>query len=88
MSTQPRVTLVGSPGCHYCADAEQALDDAGIASAQIEHVDAATAQGRALLARHRAPMLPLVLLDGTFFSSGRLPRNKLRVQLQRGRGVA
>jgi len=26
---------------------------------------------------HRAPMYPLVLLDGVLFSSGRLPRRKL-----------
>jgi hypothetical protein len=34
------------------------------------------------MARHRAPMSPLVLLDGTFFSSGRLPRRKLEKLLK------
>jgi len=37
--------------------------------------------GRALMEQHRAPMSPLVLLDGQYFSSGRLPRRKLERRL-------
>ena len=74
---QVRVTLVGAPGCHYCRDAEEALATLGISGAQIQHLDAASADGREFLNRYRAPMLPLVLVDGAFFSFGRLPRNKL-----------
>lgn len=44
--------------------------------------------GQALMARHRAPMSPLVLLDGTFFSSGRLPRRKLEKLLKSRYGDA
>lgn len=82
MSAAPLVTVVTSPGCHYCQDAERALAELGIAPDQVEHLDAESEQGRALLSRHRAPMLPLILLDGAFFSSGRLPRNKLSKHLR------
>jgi hypothetical protein len=37
--------------------------------------------GRALMEQNRAPMSPLVLLDGQYFSSGRLPRRKLERRL-------
>ena len=83
------MTLVGTLGCHYCRDAEEALAAVGISAAQVQHLDAASADGQALLRRHRAPMLPLVLIDGEFFSSGRLPRNKLTALLaQRATDVA
>jgi hypothetical protein len=41
--------------------------------------------GRALMREHRAPMSPLVLLDGEYFSSGRLPRRKLEKRLAKAR---
>jgi len=37
--------------------------------------------GRSLMEQHRAPMSPLVLLDGAYFSAGRLPRRKLEKRL-------
>ena len=37
--------------------------------------------GGVLMQAHRAPMSPLVLLDGVYFSSGRLPRRKLEKRL-------
>jgi hypothetical protein len=73
------VTLVHSPACHFCDDARAALDElAGRFPLQIELIGAEEPRGRALVARHRAPMYPLVLLNRQFFSSGRLPRKKLR----------
>lgn len=76
------ITLVTSTGCHFCHDAEEALDEF---SAEfplvITHLDLRSPEGSALAQRHRAAMSPLVLLDGTFVSSGRLPRGKLRVLL-------
>jgi len=35
-----------------------------------------------LVQKYRASMSPLVLLDGEFFSHGRLPRRKLAKRLQ------
>lgn len=73
-----RVTVVESPACHYCADAHQVLADlAATFPLVVDIVDARSDAGRLLMARHRAAMSPLVLLDGAFFSHGRLPRRKL-----------
>lgn len=75
------VAVIGAPGCHYCQDADEALAELG-AVVHVEHVDAASDRGRSLLSEHRAPILPLVLVDGAFFSYGRLPRKKLRALIQ------
>lgn len=84
-----RVTLVRTPACHFCDDAAQAL-----AALAVEHplafstVDLESAEGAALIARHRPAMNPLVLLDGEFFSAGRLPRKKLARLLAREASTA
>lgn len=74
----PRATLVTSAGCHFCEDAHEAL--AGLAAegrVTLEVVDAGSPSGEALIRAHRPALFPLVLLDGGFFSAGRLPRRKL-----------
>lgn len=78
----PTITLVTTPACHFCADARDAL--AGLGRDQplaVEVVEAESATGAALVAVHRPAMFPLVLVDGAFFSAGRLPRRKLRALL-------
>jgi hypothetical protein len=73
------VTVVRTAACHYCADASAALDEMRRRyPLRIDEVDADSLEGLALLARHRPGMFPLVLVDGRFFSVGRLPRGKLR----------
>lgn len=73
-----RITVVDSEACHFCEDAHRALTAlAANYPLAVGTVDVRSEAGQALMARHRAPMSPLVLLDGTFFSSGRLPRRKL-----------
>jgi len=76
------VTLVEAPACHLCEDAKSVL--AGLAQSYpitIHVVSIVGEPGRALMHGHRAPMSPLVLLDGEYFSSGRLPRRKLEKRL-------
>jgi hypothetical protein len=83
------VTLVESPGCHFCADARAVLAElATRGQLVLDVVDAYGPVGRGLLQRHRPPMLPLVLVDGRPFSHGRLPRRKLAEQLAAGRTTA
>lgn len=82
------VTIVHSPACHFCDDAEAAL--AALAEHYplvVDRVDIHSDLGQALVREHRAPMSPLVLLDGTFFSFGRLPRRKLAALLEQRLGV-
>ena len=76
------VTVVHSPACHFCDDAHAALTDLETEfPLTVEYVDCTSPRGAALIREHRAGMYPLVLLDGAFFSAGRLPRKKLRARL-------
>jgi hypothetical protein len=82
-ATEPvQITVVESTACHFCEDAHRVL--ASLAASYplaIHPVDVRSETGQRLMARHRAPMSPLVLVDGAFFSSGRLPRRKLEKTL-------
>lgn len=80
----PAITLVTSPACHLCDDAHEALSGlVDTSRIRLTTVRADSPEGIDLLKRHRPMMFPLVLLDGTFFSAGRLPRRKLERHLGR-----
>ncbi len=73
-----RVTVVESEGCHFCVDARQVLADATAGfPVEVSTVDVRSPEGEDLMRAHRATMSPLVIVDGQFFSNGRLPRRKL-----------
>lgn len=75
---RPVVTVVQAPACHFCHDATAALAELGLrVPFTVRTVPIDSEEGRALVAHHRPAMNPLVLLDGEFFSAGRLPRRKL-----------
>lgn len=83
------ITVVESEACHFCAAALEAI--AGAAATypiRIRRLDVRSEAGRELMTRHRAAMSPLVLLDGAFFSCGRLPRRKLEKALGSRFGAA
>lgn len=82
--TTTAVTLLTAAGCHFCEDAHthlRALIDDG-AQIELSVIDATSAEGRALLGLHRPALNPLVLVDGAYFSAGRLPRRRLDALLQ------
>ena len=84
----PVVILVEAPACHLCEEAKSAL--AVLAQSYpmtVRVVSIDGEPGRALMHEHRAPMSPLVLLDGEYFSSGRLPRRKLEKRLAKAQKV-
>lgn len=77
------VTVVHTEACHFCEDALDALR--GLAEEyplRVSTVPGDSPQGQRLLAEYRAGMFPLVLVDGRYFSQGRLPRRKLRALLE------
>lgn len=79
----PVVTVVHAPACHFCVDADDVLGElARERRIDLRRVEIDSPEGRTLVALHRPAMNPLVLLDGAFFSSGRLPRKKLVRVLQ------
>jgi hypothetical protein len=76
------ITVVHAPACHFCADAREALTQLSQEfPIRVELVAADSDTGRALVGTHRPAMFPLVLVDGARFSTGRLPRGKLRALL-------
>ena len=81
ISTAPptRITLVESEACHFCEDARGVLNElAALYPLVVERIDIRSIEGQGLMALHRAALSPLVLLDGVFFSHGRLPRRKFQ----------
>lgn len=83
-----RVTVVTAPACHLCDDAQAALAVLSRDHPLMVTVVAAGSQaGQALTRQHGSGMFPLVLVDGLFFSAGRLPRRKL-ARLLAGRAAA
>ena len=83
------ITVVRAPACHLCEDATAALGELGRKfPVRVQLMEAGEPDGAALVRQHRAPMFPLVLLDGVFFSSGRLPRKKLAKALAAARSPA
>jgi hypothetical protein len=87
-ATRVDITVVSAPACHFCADAEEALALLGEQyPLLVRVVQLESPEGLRLTAKHRPAMSPLVLVDGRFFSAGRLPRKKLTALLQHA-GVA
>lgn len=87
--TLPRVELVTSPACHFCEEAHAILAVlAADGHITLHTVAADSPRGAGLISRHRPGMFPLILLDGAFFSAGRLPRRKLAAVLQLDGAVA
>jgi hypothetical protein len=77
------VTLVHTAACHFCDDARSALDALALDYAiEVTQIDLESADGAALVALHRPALNPLVLVDGAYFSAGRLPRRKLAKLLE------
>jgi glutaredoxin len=78
------ITVVRTPACHYCVDAQQALTDLAVTfPLQVRVVELESPEGVRLTQQHRPAMNPLVLVGGAFFSAGRLPRKKLTALLER-----
>ena len=83
------VVLVEAPACHLCHDASQTLDDAARSyRLTVRRVDIASPAGRAIIRQHRAPMPPVVIVDGELLGWGRLSRGKLRRRLEALAGSA
>ena len=78
------VVVLSSPACHLCEDALDSLAELRREfPIRVREIGMETPEGRALLRIHRPAMPPAVLVDGSLFSVGRLPRKKLRKALER-----
>lgn len=83
------VVVLTSPACHFCADAIEALRELSHEfPLEVVELDIRSPEGRVVLDRFRPSMSPAVLVNGDLFSSGRLPRKKLRRLLESAESVA
>lgn len=77
------VTVVTTNACHLCDDAIDVLmKNAARYQIDVREVPSSCAEGSELITHHRPPMSPLILINGEYFSSGRLPRRQFRDYLQ------
>ena len=82
------ITVVRAPACHFCTDAEETLAKLAVTYPLVlRFVELESPEGLRLTGQHRPAMNPLILLDGRFFSAGRLPRKKLAALLERAAAV-
>ena len=82
-----QLTVVHAPACHFCDHAVGTLAELDATwPLVVRVVELESTEGALLVAQHRPAMNPLVLVDGAYFSSGRLPRKKL-VKLLAARAV-
>ncbi|MDT0275555.1 glutaredoxin family protein [Blastococcus goldschmidtiae] len=83
------VTLLTQTSCSFCEQAKETL--AQLSQEQdfeTEEISLQTEEGRALGERHGVLFAPGILVDGEFFSFGRLSERKLRRELQRRNDVS
>ena len=77
------VVVVTSTSCHLCEDAVQVLAELSREfPISVREVDIRSPAGARIVADHRPPTPPAVQVNGALFSSGRLPRKKLRRYLE------
>jgi glutaredoxin len=76
------VLLVTSPGCHYCDQAAELLARIGEEiELEVHTIPLASDDGLELVARHRVPFPPVLIVDGEIFGFGRISERKLRSHL-------
>lgn len=81
---QHELVLITTPGCHLCEEARLALEELRQAfRLTVREIHPLDGEGIAIVERYRTAMWPVVILDGTLFSAGRLPSLKLRRLLER-----
>ena len=82
-TAEPRVTLIGKPGCHLCDDARAvvAAVTAELGESFVEH---SVLDDPELMARY-AEEIPVTLVDGRQHDFWRVDADRLRAALERPR---
>ena len=82
MSHSVDALLVTNPGCHYCDDARDLLDELSrTMPLSIRTVAMVSDEGMSLIVRYKVPFPPILMIDGQFFGYGRISRRKLEAHL-------
>jgi hypothetical protein len=78
-SGEPRITLIGKPGCHLCDDArvvvERVADDSGVGWRELSILQDPA------LAELYAEQIPVILVDGEQHDFWRVDEQRLRAAL-------
>jgi hypothetical protein len=78
-SEDPRITLIGKPGCHLCDDArlivQRVVDDTGVGLVELSILDDPA------LAALYSEQIPVVLVDGQQHDFWRVDEQRLRAAL-------
>lgn len=85
-SASPRVvavTVVSAEECHYCKRVRRILEHLELNYPMtIKYIGMSTPIGSDLIAGHRVPFPPLLLLDDEYFGHGRISEKKLERHLR------
>ena len=83
------ITLLTQTSCSFCEQAKETLARLSQEeSFETEEMSLETEDGRVLGERYGVLFAPGILVDGEFFSFGRLSERKLRRELQRRNDVS
>jgi len=77
--TDPRITLLGKPGCHLCVEARSVIERVG-AELGVGWQEVSILEDPTLLRLHR-DRIPVVLVDGTELSHYWVEEEALRAAL-------
>ena len=76
------ITIVDATDCHYCERAHELLTELrSRLPIEIKRIHMESPEGRNLIAGHRVPFPPLLLVDGRYFGHGRISKKKLEREL-------
>jgi hypothetical protein len=82
---EPRITLIGKPGCHLCDDArvvvKKVADETGAGWRELSILD------HPELAERYAEQIPVVLVDGAQHTFWRVDEHRLRTAITRRKGL-
>jgi len=82
---QPRITLIGKPGCHLCDDARDVVKKIALETGTEWH-EVSILDDPRLLAEY-AEQIPVVLIDGAQHTYWRVDPDRLRKALTRRGGL-
>jgi hypothetical protein len=76
---QPRITLIGKPGCHLCDDARAVIERVA-SDLRVGWVERSVLDDPALMAEY-AEQIPVTLVDGRQHDYWRVDERRLRAAL-------
>lgn len=79
-----KLQLLTSPGCHICEEVKKILEEIkpDFPALEVEEVDMTTPGGQAMIQKYSIFSSPGVIINGEFFSTGGVNKEKLIEKLK------